>query len=141
MRLEMIWSLQHNTEDSKYIPWEKLESTVATSPIVVRKKTSWRRLEGKALRVPKLTAQSHCPALIPPIVFQYTFKVPGDEREYTVLWDYNIGLVRITPFFKCCKYSKVVHLPFTNAKILELTYTDNAGESVEHKPRPSRHQP
>lgn len=23
------------------------------------------------------------------------------------MWDYNIGLVRITPFFKCCKYSKV----------------------------------
>ena len=41
------------------------------------------------------------------IVFQYTFKVPGDEREYTVMWDYNVGLVRITPFFKCCKYSKV----------------------------------
>jgi hypothetical protein len=40
-------------------------------------------------------------------VFQYTFKVPGDDREYAVLWDYNVGLVRITPFFKCCKYSKV----------------------------------
>ncbi|KAF2178237.1 DNA-binding domain of Mlu1-box binding protein MBP1 [Zopfia rhizophila CBS 207.26] len=48
-------------------------------------------------------------------VFQYTFKVPGDEREYTVLWDYNIGLVRITPFFKCCKYSKT-----TPAKVLNL---------------------
>lgn len=23
------------------------------------------------------------------------------------MWDYNIGLVRITPFFKCCNYSKV----------------------------------
>lgn len=23
------------------------------------------------------------------------------------MWDYNVGLVRITPFFKCCKYSKV----------------------------------
>ncbi|KAI9804696.1 MAG: hypothetical protein M1833_006771 [Piccolia ochrophora] len=22
------------------------------------------------------------------------------------MWDYNVGLVRITPFFKCCKYSK-----------------------------------
>lgn len=41
------------------------------------------------------------------VVFQYTFKVPGDDREYTVMWDYNVGLVRITPFFKCCKYSKV----------------------------------
>ncbi|CAK7215812.1 hypothetical protein SCUCBS95973_002605 [Sporothrix curviconia] len=40
-------------------------------------------------------------------VFQYVFKVPGDDKEYHVMWDYNIGLVRMTPFFKCCKYSKV----------------------------------
>jgi hypothetical protein len=40
-------------------------------------------------------------------VFQYTFKVLGDEKDYIVMWDYNVGLVRITPFFKCCKYSKV----------------------------------
>lgn len=43
----------------------------------------------------------------PLTVFQYTFTVPGDSREYTVMWDYNIGLVRITPFFKSCNYSKV----------------------------------
>lgn len=49
--------------------------------------------------------------LISIAVFQYIFKVPGDEKDYTVMWDYNIGLVRITPFFKCCKYSKVGILP------------------------------
>ena len=43
----------------------------------------------------------------PIVVFQYTFRVPGDDKDYIVMWDYNIGLVRITPFFKCCKYSKV----------------------------------
>ncbi|KAG9234934.1 hypothetical protein BJ875DRAFT_542516 [Amylocarpus encephaloides] len=48
-------------------------------------------------------------------VFQYVFKVPGDEKDYVVMWDYNIGLVRITPFFKCCKYSKT-----TPAKMLNL---------------------
>ncbi|KAF2001851.1 DNA-binding domain of Mlu1-box binding protein MBP1 [Amniculicola lignicola CBS 123094] len=48
-------------------------------------------------------------------VFQYTFKMPGEEREYVVLWDYNIGLVRVTPFFKCLKYSKT-----TPAKVLNL---------------------
>ncbi|KAF2812399.1 DNA-binding domain of Mlu1-box binding protein MBP1 [Mytilinidion resinicola] len=48
-------------------------------------------------------------------VFQYTFKKPGDDKEYLVLWDYEIGLVRITPFFKCCKYSKT-----TPAKVLKL---------------------
>jgi hypothetical protein len=45
-------------------------------------------------------------------VFQYTFQVANDEKEYTVMWDYNVGLVRITPFFKCCKYSKVSSYPF-----------------------------
>lgn len=40
-------------------------------------------------------------------MFQYRFKAPGDDSEYTVMWDYNVGLVRMTPFFKCCKYSKV----------------------------------
>ncbi|KAI1394059.1 uncharacterized protein F4822DRAFT_439842 [Hypoxylon trugodes] len=48
-------------------------------------------------------------------VFQYDFKVPGDETEFTVMWDYNVGLVRMTPFFKCCKYPKT-----TPAKMLNL---------------------
>lgn len=51
--------------------------------------------------VPRLEADHHH------AVFQYMFKVPGDESDYTVMWDYNVGLVRMTPFFKCCKYSKV----------------------------------
>jgi hypothetical protein len=40
-------------------------------------------------------------------VFQYSFKLPDEDAEYTIMWDYNVGLVRMTPFFKCCKYSKV----------------------------------
>lgn len=42
-------------------------------------------------------------------MFQYTFRVPDDpeKRTHTVMWDYQVGLVRITPFFKACKYSKV----------------------------------
>lgn len=40
-------------------------------------------------------------------VFQYTYRRPGEEKEYVVVWDYNVGLVRMTPFFKSCKYSKV----------------------------------
>ncbi|KAI9804183.1 MAG: hypothetical protein M1825_001585 [Sarcosagium campestre] len=57
-------------------------------------------------------------------VFQYEFSVPGEERPYVVMWDYNVGLVRITPFFKCCKYSKT-----TPAKMLNI----NAGlREVSH---------
>ena len=40
-------------------------------------------------------------------MFQYTFKLPNSEKKYNMMWDYNIGLVRITPFFKCYKYTKV----------------------------------
>lgn len=45
-------------------------------------------------------------------VFKYDFKLPGEDAEYTVMWDYNIGLVRMTPFFKCCQYGKVCSGPF-----------------------------
>lgn len=40
-------------------------------------------------------------------VFQYNFRVPGDDTQYAMLWDYNIGLVRTTPLFKCTGHSKV----------------------------------
>lgn len=62
-------------------------------------------------------------------MFQYTFKRPGEQQSYTVLWDYNIGLVRMTPFFKSCKYSKVC----TNLRSLMsiLTNADRTFESAE----------
>lgn len=51
-------------------------------------------------------------------VFKYDFKPPGDDNEYTVMWDYNIGLVRMTPFFKCCQYSKVCnHVPLLHIMV------------------------
>ncbi|KAL8897981.1 MAG: hypothetical protein Q9192_002321 [Flavoplaca navasiana] len=39
-------------------------------------------------------------------VFQYTFQMTHDDKRHTVMWDYNIGLVRITPFFKALEYPK-----------------------------------
>ncbi|KAL2817992.1 hypothetical protein BDW59DRAFT_129908 [Aspergillus cavernicola] len=48
-------------------------------------------------------------------VFQYTFQLPGEEKQWTVMWDYNIGLVRTTHLFKCNEYSKT-----TPAKMLNL---------------------
>ena len=35
--------------------------------------------------------------------------MPGEEKPYVVMWDYNVGLVRVTPFFKACGYSKVAY--------------------------------
>ncbi|KAK2630614.1 hypothetical protein QTJ16_001434 [Diplocarpon rosae] len=62
-------------------------------------------------------------------VFQYVFKVPGDEKEYVVMWDYNIGLVRITPFFKCCKYSKTTPAKMLNMNpgLKEITHSITGG--------------
>lgn len=48
-------------------------------------------------------------------VFQYTFRVPGEERTWTVMWDYNIGLVRTTHLFKCNDYSKTTPAKMLNA--------------------------
>ncbi|KUJ17006.1 uncharacterized protein LY89DRAFT_718712 [Mollisia scopiformis] len=64
-----------------------------------------------------------------PLVFQYVFKVPGDDKEYTVMWDYNIGLVRITPFFKCCKYSKTTPAKMLNMNpgLKEITHSITGG--------------
>jgi hypothetical protein len=53
--------------------------------------------------------------------FHYDFKVPGDDNNYTVMWDYSVGLVRMTSFFKCRGYSKVgfsllpIQAPLTEA--------------------------
>lgn len=40
-------------------------------------------------------------------MLQYVFTIPGNDKPWVVMWDYNIGLVRITHLFKCQGYSKV----------------------------------
>ncbi|KAF5569228.1 apses transcription factor xbp1 [Fusarium phyllophilum] len=39
-------------------------------------------------------------------VFKYEFTLAEQNTEYAVMWDYNVGLVRMTPFFKCRGYGK-----------------------------------
>lgn len=65
-------------------------------------------------------------------VFKYVFKVPGDDKEYVVMWDYNVGLVRITPFFKCCKYSKTTPAKMLNMNpgLKEITHSITGGALV-----------
>ncbi len=41
------------------------------------------------------------------LVFEYKFTMPNTKEEMHVIWDYQNGLTRITPFFKALKYSKV----------------------------------
>jgi hypothetical protein len=66
------------------------------------------------------------------LVFQYTFKVPGDEHVYTMLWDYNIGLVRTTPLFKCTGHSKTTPAKMLNrnAGLKEICHSITGGALV-----------
>ncbi|KAF1911153.1 hypothetical protein BDU57DRAFT_533706 [Ampelomyces quisqualis] len=71
-------------------------------------------------------------------MFQYTYRRPGDEKEYVVVWDYNVGLVRMTPFFKSLKFTKVgAHCCTVPAKALnqnpgmkDISYSITGGALV-----------
>ena len=61
--------------------------------------------------------------------------MPGeDNKEYVVLWDYNVGLVRMTPFFKSLKHSKVGMHFFSGSR--SLTSLDYTSESLERESGP-----
>ena len=49
--------------------------------------------------------------------------MPHEEKRQTVMWDYNNGLVRITPFFKALEYSKVSDLPHDPATLTDMAKT------------------
>ncbi|KAK4157352.1 hypothetical protein C8A00DRAFT_29780 [Chaetomidium leptoderma] len=61
--------------------------------------------------------------------FHYDFKVPGDDTNYTVMWDYNVGLVRMTSFFKCRGYSKTTPAKMLNQNpgLKDITYSITGG--------------
>ncbi|KAI4658139.1 uncharacterized protein J4E79_007120 [Alternaria viburni] len=65
-------------------------------------------------------------------MFQYTYKRPDDEKEYTVVWDYNVGLVRMTPFFKSLKYSKTIPAKALreNPGLKDISYSITGGALV-----------
>ncbi|EFQ91409.1 hypothetical protein CFE70_005913 [Pyrenophora teres f. teres 0-1] len=65
-------------------------------------------------------------------MFQYTYKRPGEDKEYVVVWDYNVGLVRMTPFFKSCKYSKTIPAKALreNPGLKEISYSITGGALV-----------
>ncbi|KAK1752098.1 hypothetical protein QBC47DRAFT_65452 [Echria macrotheca] len=64
-------------------------------------------------------------------VFQYDFRPPGDDagQRYIIMWDYKIGLVRMTPFFKCCKYPKTMPAKMLsqNPGLKEITHSITGG--------------
>ncbi|GAB1316636.1 Transcriptional repressor XBP1 [Madurella fahalii] len=62
-------------------------------------------------------------------IFQYAFKMPGDDHPFTVMWDYNVGLVRMTSFFKCHGYSKTTPAKMLNQNpgLKDITYSITGG--------------
>jgi hypothetical protein len=82
-------------------------------------------------------------AIILRVVFKYEFKLPDVDTEYVVMWDYNIGLVRMTPFFRCCQYGKVctplhsLRFPVKNTD----RFADNASKDAQYEPWVEGHIP
>ncbi|KAK3353615.1 hypothetical protein B0T25DRAFT_217899 [Lasiosphaeria hispida] len=62
-------------------------------------------------------------------VFHYDFRLPDEETVYTVMWDYTVGLVRMTPFFKCCRYSKTTPAKMLNQNpgLRDITHSITGG--------------
>lgn len=90
-------------------------------------------------------------------VFTYTFCIPDGEpgtaagwcgRPITVMWDYNIGLVRMTPLFRCLGYAKVgapqinISIPSTKTSSPDCSnlYPDCSQQRNQKQPRPLKHQ-
>lgn len=65
------------------------------------------------------------------VVFQYTFKIPGEDKEWILMWDYNIGLVRTTHLFKCSGYSKVNICGFPRVELNTNQIIDHSRKSVD----------
>ncbi|KAK0659754.1 hypothetical protein QBC41DRAFT_44586 [Cercophora samala] len=70
-------------------------------------------------------------------VFEYSFKLPRDSRlrsdnTYTVMWDYNVGLVRMTPFFKCLEYGKTTPAKMLNQNpgLKDITHSITGGSII-----------
>ncbi|KAK4236641.1 hypothetical protein C8A03DRAFT_35432 [Achaetomium macrosporum] len=60
-------------------------------------------------------------------VFHYDFKFDGDD--FTVMWDYNVGLVRMTPFFKCRGFPKTTPAKMLNQNpgLKDITHSITGG--------------
>lgn len=72
-------------------------------------------------------------------VFQYTFRMPEEPaKEYLVMWDYQVGLVRITPFFKALKYSKVCPPDSSSIAVSLTVITDYASQIAQRESRAQR---
>ena len=96
--------------------WAKSANTPSGSHTIARKKHFNRGQVGTDLKVRRSSIPAACRKLTSIKVYQYTFRMPNDDRgkdPHAVMWDYNVGLVRITSFIKSLGHSKVISLSRT----------------------------
>jgi len=122
---------------------DPFEELVAGYHTTAARKTSPRRPGERASKVVHDSCRmSSCLSYadVVVVVFQYEFRLPGEDSIYTIMWDYHIGLVRMTPFFKCCKYSKVGPV-LSPAPCLRrrLTRQDHASKDARAQPGSERY--
>ena len=89
-----IYPMGNITDYPRHIPYNSEKKTFLI-------KTGREHFEG--MSKPEL---SSCKSNVR-LVFQYNFRIPGEEKVHCMMWDYNIGLVRTTALFKCTGHSKV----------------------------------
>lgn len=69
--------------------------------------------------------------------------MPGENPQkdaHVMMWDYNVGLVRITALFKSLKHSKVSSSLAVKLITILMIIIDYASQSHECKLRSSRDQ-
>ncbi|KAK3307524.1 uncharacterized protein B0T15DRAFT_502015 [Chaetomium strumarium] len=61
--------------------------------------------------------------------FRYKEKPEDDDITYTVMWDYNVGFVRMTPFFRCRGFPKTAPAKMLNSNpgLKEITHGITGG--------------
>ena len=100
---------KHNINNSSFILWVRSPTSPDIFRTIARRSCLRARLEDSGLKV--VIYQDMMGSANAGTVFQYNYRLPGDEKVYCMMWDYNIGLVRTTPLFRCMGYSKVTPPP------------------------------
>lgn len=92
----------HIAEYPRHIPYNSEKKTF-------QEKTGRESFEGNSCK-PEIRFMLLLTIFSVVVVFHYEFRIPGEDKVHCMMWDYNIGLVRTTPLFRCNGYSKVLRL-------------------------------
>jgi hypothetical protein len=68
--------------------------------------------------------------------FTYEFRVPGNNATHVVMWDYNIGIVRLASLFRLCGFNKVCILGQLASLLGEIPNNTKTGPSQTFNKNP-----